>query len=90
MLGQFLSSALSSICRAAEVAPSLVGTPNDVRDLIAYQLGEYDGPEGEKPALAVGWRAEVVGQLLDDLLDGKVSIRIRDPRSEQPLAFERE
>lgn len=90
MLGQFLSSALSSICRAAEVAPSLVGTPNDVRDLIAYQLGEYDGPEGEKPALAEGWRAEVVGQLLDDLLDGKVSIRIRDPRSEQPLAFERE
>ncbi|HUY88211.1 MAG TPA: HRDC domain-containing protein [Pirellulales bacterium] len=90
MLGQFLSSALSSICRAAEVAPSLVGTPNDVRDLIAYQLGEYDGAEGEKPALAEGWRAEVVGQLLDDLLDGKVSIRIRDPRSEQPLAFERE
>lgn len=90
MLGQFLSSALSSICRAAEVAPSLVGTPNDVRDLIAYQLGEYDGPPGEKPALAEGWRAEVVGQLLDDLLDGKVSIRIRDPRSEQPLAFERE
>jgi len=72
------------------VAPSLVGTPNDVRDLIAYQLGEYDGPAGEKPALAEGWRAEVVGQLLDDLLDGKVSIRIRDPRSEQPLAFERE
>ena len=90
MLGQFLSSALSSICRAAEVAPSLVGTPNDVRELIAYQLGEYEGAPGEKPALAEGWRAEVVGQLLDDLLDGKVSIRIRDPRSEQPLAFERE
>ncbi|HEV7225658.1 MAG TPA: HRDC domain-containing protein, partial [Pirellulales bacterium] len=90
MLGQFLSSALSSICRAAEVAPSLVGTPNDVRDLIAYQLGEYESSDGEKPALAEGWRAKVVGQLLDDLLDGKVSIRIRDPRSEQPLAFERE
>jgi ribonuclease D len=40
--------------------------------------------------LAQGWRAEVVGQLLDDLLAGKVSIRIRDPRSDQPLAFERE
>lgn len=90
MLGQFLSSALSSICRAAEVAPSMVGTPNDVRDLIAYQLGEYEASEGELPALAQGWRAEVVGQLLDDLLAGKVSIRIRDPRSDQPLAFERE
>ncbi len=90
MLGQFLSSALSSICRAAEVAPSMVGTPNDVRDLIAYQLGEYESNDGQPPSLAQGWRAEVVGQLLDDLLAGKVSIRIRDPKSEQPLAFERE
>lgn len=89
MLGQFLSSALSSICRAAEVAPSLVGTANDVRDLVAYQLGEYDD-ERELPILAQGWRAEVVGQLLDDLIAGKVSIRIRDPRAEQPLAFERD
>lgn len=90
MLGQFLSSALSSICRAAEVSPSLVGTANDVRDLVAFQLGEYEGAGRELPVLAQGWRAEVVGQLLDDLLAGKVSIRIRDPRAEQPLSFERD
>lgn len=89
MLGQFLSSALSSICRAAEVAPSLVGSANDVRDLVAWQLGEYEGDNREPPLLSLGWRAEVVGHLLDDLLAGKVSIRIRDPRAEQPLAFER-
>ena len=89
MLGQFLSSALGSICRAAEVAPSLVGTANDVRDLVAYQLGEYESDDRQPPLLAQGWRAEVVGQLLDDLLAGKVSIRIRDPRAEQPFAFER-
>lgn len=90
MLGQFLSSALSSICRAAEVAPSLVGTASDVRDLVAYQLGEYESDDRGPPLLATGWRAEVVGRLLDDLIAGKVSIRIRDPRAEQPLAFERE
>lgn len=89
MLGQFLSSALSSICREAHVAASLVGTPSDVRDLIAYQLGHSDGADSGPPSLARGWRAEVVGQLLDDLLEGKVSIRIRDPNSAQPLAFER-
>lgn len=89
MLGQFLSSALGSICRAAEVAPSLVGSANDVRDLVAYQLGEYDGDDREPPLLAQGWRAEVVGQVLDDLIAGKLSIRIRDPRAEQPFAFER-
>ncbi|HEV3006920.1 MAG TPA: ribonuclease D [Pirellulales bacterium] len=89
MLGQFLSSALSSICREANVAASLVGTPSDVRDLIAHHLDQTNGGGGP-PSLACGWRAEVVGQLLDDLLEGKVSIRIRDPNSEQPLAFERQ
>jgi hypothetical protein len=29
-----------------------------------------------------------VGQVLEDLLRGKLSIRIVDPRSDQPLAFE--
>ncbi|MEX0712179.1 MAG: HRDC domain-containing protein [Pirellulales bacterium] len=88
MLGQFLSSALSSICRDAQVASSLVGTATDVRDLIEHQLGQR-GADQEVPSLARGWRAEVVGHLLDDLLAGKVSIRIKDPNSEQPLAFER-
>lgn len=87
MLGQFLSSALNSICRAAEVATSLVGTANDVRDLVAFQLGQWDS-HAPPPALAQGWRAEVVGRLLDDLLAGKVAIRIHDPQAEQPLAFE--
>ena len=38
--------------------------------------------------LTLGWRAEIVGQVLNDLLDDKLSIRIGDIRSEQPLAFE--
>ncbi|MBS0211265.1 MAG: HRDC domain-containing protein [Planctomycetes bacterium] len=86
MLGQFLSSALSSICRDAEVATSLVGTASDVRDLVAFRLGQWSDPE--KPALMRGWRSQVVGQLLDDLLAGNTSIRIANLRSDQPLAFE--
>jgi ribonuclease D len=35
-----------------------------------------------------GWRAEVVGRVIDDLLDGKVTVRIKDPRSDDPLSFE--
>jgi ribonuclease D len=87
VLGQFLSPALSSICRSAEIAPSLVGTASDVRDLIAYRMGL--GANGdEPPLLGRGWRAEIVGRLIEDLLTGKVSIRIRDPLSEDPLAFD--
>ncbi len=85
LLGQFLSAALTSICRSAQVAPSIVGTASDVRDLIAYRLG-YGGEE--LPALAQGWRAEVVGQLIDDLLSGRKSIRVADPNSDHPLVFE--
>jgi len=40
------------------------------------------------PSLCQGWRAEVVGNLIDDLLQGKKSIRIHNPRDEDPLVFE--
>ena len=87
VVGQFLSSALGSICRAANLAPSIVGTASDVRDLIAYRLNvpgaNLDGP----PALACGWRAEVVGRSIDDLLNGTLAIRIGDPHSDEPLTF---
>jgi ribonuclease D len=88
LLGQFLSPALSSICRSANVATSLAGTATDVRDLIAYRLGFGDTDENQPPLLATGWRAELVGHLIEDLLAGKKSIRIEDPLSEHPLAFE--
>ena len=88
VLGQFLSSALGSICRTAELAPSIVGTASDVRDLIAYRLNMGGSGDNGAPLLGRGWRAEVVGRLIDDLLAGKVSIRIQDPLSDEPLAFE--
>lgn len=89
LLGQFLSTALGSICRSAEVAPSLAGTAQDVRDLIAYRLNLGGFAPGEVPLLARGWRSEVVGQVIDHLLAGDVAIRIADPLADEPLAFER-
>jgi ribonuclease D len=89
LLGQFLSTALGSICRSAEVAPSLAGTAQDVRDLIAYRLKLGGFEPGEVPLLASGWRAKVVGQVIDDLLAGDLSIRITDPLADEPLEFER-
>jgi ribonuclease D len=87
LLGQFLSPALSSICRSANVATSLAGTATDVRDLIAYRLG-FGAAEEEPPLLATGWRAELVGHLIEELLAGRKSIRIEDPLSEHPLAYD--
>ena len=89
LLGQFLSTALGSICRRAQVAPSLAGTAQDVRDLIAYRLNLGGFENGEVPLLAQGWRSEVVGQVIDHLLAGDIAIRIADPLADEPLLFER-
>lgn len=87
LLGQFISTALGSICREAKVAPSLVGTVQDIRELLADRLGMRSGKE-EPPALAQGWRAQVVGNVVDDLLRGKLAVRIADPHADEPLTFE--
>lgn len=89
MIAQFLASALTSCCRAQQVAASLVGTAEDVRELINFRLFDETARDGQPPVLTQGWRAELVGQLLDDLLSGRVAIRIADPGGEQPLSFER-
>ncbi len=88
LLGQFLATALSSVCHAQHVAPSLVGTVEDVRDLIAWHL-QLDGSGiAEPPSLASGWRCEVVGQTIEDVLSGKLAIRVGDALGDHPLNFE--
>jgi ribonuclease D len=87
LLGQFLNTALGCICRANQLAPTLVGTVQDVRDLIAYRLEPPRRKPLKPPALIQGWRAEVVGHQIDELLQGQLSIRVANPRSDQPLEF---
>jgi hypothetical protein len=88
MLGQLLAAALGSVCRAQSVAPSLAGTVEDVRDLIAYRLGGDRADDKPPPALARGWRSVVVGSVIDELLAGELVIRIADPLAEQPFVLE--
>jgi ribonuclease D len=83
VMGQFMYAALNSLCRQRHVAASLVGTQNDVRELIAMHTGDL--PEGVAPRLLDGWRAEVVGNTFEDLLSGRTSIRVGDPKSDHPL-----
>ena len=84
VLGQFLTTVLGDICRSNDVAPMLVGTAQDVRDLIAYRLKLL--PDA----------AELVEGLPEDRLisptepeSGLVTIRVDDPRDESPLRYER-
>jgi ribonuclease D len=88
MLGQFMATAVAGLCRQLKLAPALVGTSSDMRDLLAWKLG-YGDPD-RTPALARGWRAQVVGSLVDDLLAGRAALRIGDIRSPEPLVIERQ
>jgi len=87
MLGQFMATAVAGVCRQMQLAPALVGTSSDMRDLLAWKLG-YGDPD-RRPLLAAGWRTEVVGDLVDDLLAGRASLRIGDIRAPDPLVIER-
>ena len=91
VLGQFLTTAIAGVCRQMHLAPALVGTASDMRDLLAYKLGYWDadGENGRPPLLASGWRKGVVGDLVDDLLSGRASLRIGDVRSHDPLVIDR-
>ncbi len=93
LLGQFLSPALGTICRRSGIAASLVGTASSVRDLVAYRMGfasESQKGDGKNklPVLARGWRAILVGNVINDLLDGKKSIRIANAKDSDPLVFD--
>jgi ribonuclease D len=89
VLGQFLFAALGNICRDAQLSPNLVGTPNDIRDWIAYRMSRGNTKGRTPPKLASGWRADFVGCLFEDVLDGKLSIRVSDAASDHPLTFDR-
>ncbi len=88
LLGQFLAPALASVCRHAEIAASLAGTASDVRELVAHKMGFVPAEDDNLPVLATGWREQLVGNLIEELLDGKKSIRITNAKSPDPLAFD--
>jgi len=87
VLGQFLFSALGNACRQAQLAPGLAGTPSDVREWLAWRLGE-NTTDDRVPRLARGWRREFIGRLLEDLVAGKTVLRVSDPKAESPLELQ--
>jgi len=87
VLGKLLGLALANRCAEMNVALQLVGTTSDLRQLVRSHMNEL--PDDERPGLTRGWRAELCGDLLTDVLDGNVAIRVADLHSEHPLAFDR-
>jgi ribonuclease D len=85
LLTQFLGTAIACISRQHHLAPAIVGNAEDVRDLLAYELSGRQ--VGDVPHLLRGWRGDVIGDRVRELLDGQLAIRIADLSDELPVEF---
>lgn len=85
MIQKLVSAAMVHLATEHGVAAALLGTNEDLRQLIDW----HTKPMGdEPPILARGWRAKVCGNHLKDLLDGKVAIRIEHSAQRSRILFE--
>jgi ribonuclease D len=85
MLSQFLSTSMACISRQNQLAPSIVGNADDVKEALGYELDRQN--HDQLPALLTGWRGEIIGKTFRKLLAGHVAIRVADVDQEQPLEF---
>ena len=86
MLAKLLALALADRCLELGVSSSIVGTMSDLQELVRWHA--FADRNGDKPRLKQGWRADVCGDVLTDLLDGRVTLRVADANQEAPLRFE--
>lgn len=85
LLGQLSAVVANNLAASHRVDPALLATMADLQDLVRWHLG---GGEGARPAILEGWRGEILGRPLVDLLDGKSTVRVADARAASPLKME--
>ena len=86
MVVSLLAATLSQACAQGRVAVGLTGGSSDLKDLIRWHA---DGqPADRKPDLLQGWRSDVCGRTLLDVLSGRRALRIVDPEAEVPVALD--
>ncbi|MCH2360808.1 MAG: HRDC domain-containing protein [Pirellulales bacterium] len=84
-LAQFLFTAIGTYCQKQSMAPNLVTTMQTIREFLASRL---DGnKKTRQTSITDGWRAELLGSLLEDVLEGRLVAHVSNPTSDQPLTF---
>jgi ribonuclease D len=86
MLTQFLGAAMAQICRHNKLAPSIVGTTEDLKNFAMYELTDQS-KSVEQPKLMRGWRRAIVASELSDLLSGRLGLVIDNPLDDIPIRF---
>lgn len=86
MVVSLLQATLNQSCSQRQVAASLVGSSADLKELIRWHVAGRS--EAVTPWLLEGWRGEVCGSELLDVIAGRRSLRIVDPTSEIPVRLD--
>jgi ribonuclease D len=86
VLTQLLSVAVAGLSEQHQVDPALLATTADIQDFVRWHLAGASAEES--PAILTGWRGEILGGPLSELLQGRRQIRVGDIRKENPLVFE--
>jgi len=85
LLVQLASIVANSMAAQNHVDPALLATANDLQELVRWQLAM----EGDsRPFLLEGWRGEILGKALVDLLTGRSTVRVNDIHDVSPLAIQ--
>lgn len=85
VISKLLSLSLANRCAEMDVSQTLVANNKDLAELVRYYRFSQNG--NGLPRILDGWRQEVCGQLLLDVMDGKVGFRVAAAGSDTPLEF---
>jgi ribonuclease D len=85
-VANLLSAALAQCCAQHRIAGSIVANVADLKGLIRWHL--EGRPADRRPTLLQGWRADLFGRTLLDVLEGRVALRVANPGSDFPVALE--
>jgi ribonuclease D len=84
LLLKILGAAVSQIAEDCLLAPALLGTQEDIGDLVEWRRA---GGQGEPPRLMRGWRARICGRPLVELMEGRLLIGVEPSKQGSRLFF---
>jgi len=87
VLSQFLSLVAAGLAAEHGVDLALLSTSADLQEFVRWSLGLTD--RAVEPAILKGWRGEILGEPLREILAGRRRVRVRTLKSPNPLVFER-
>jgi ribonuclease D len=85
LTAHLLSAVFGDVCTRLRLAPTLVASNQDLRQLVRTRMQGAALPEDN--LLTQGWRATHILPELEAVLDGRRSVRVADLHAAAPLAY---